>query len=125
MRIVCVRLGGRASYAEMLSRMSPGSQVDVIDESDQRSRYTVSETRGSMGVVFQVESESAHLPVALASMTAKLVRELAMMRFNRHFCERLAELKPSAGYRPDGRRWLGDAAQLLSSQDRLALVRIA
>ena len=56
----------------------------------------------------RVESESRHLPNALASMTAKFTRELFMERMNRFFRSHLAELKPTAGYVEDGRRYLKD-----------------
>ena len=83
-----------------------------------------------LGVTFQVEGEDAFLPVALASMTAKLVREIAMIRFNRHWgnvwaqkCAGQVELKPTYGYRGDAQRWLRDAKSLLNNEDRGVLVR--
>jgi hypothetical protein len=122
-RIVCDRLGGRALYRDTLAAELTGADVSVVEESDRVSRYEV----GGPGcaVQFEVEAESSHMPVALASMAAKLVRELAMARFNRYWCGRCPELKPTAGYSQDARRWLGDAAPLLTDDDRAALVRIA
>ncbi len=76
-------------------------------------------------VQFRPEAEEAHLPVALASMTAKLVRELAMARFNRYWCGRMAELKPTAGYVQDARRWLEDLEGVLCDDEREAMVRMA
>jgi hypothetical protein len=76
-------------------------------------------------VQFRPEAEEAHLPVALASMTAKLVRELAMARFNRYWCGRVAELKPTAGYVQDARRWLEDVEGVLCDDEREAMVRLA
>lgn len=129
--IVCDRLGGRAAYAGFLRR-AIGGEVDVIEEGEQRSRYVVRDEASGRraGVAFLVEGESAHLPVALASMIAKYARELAMARFNRYWCgvhgELLGgELKPTAGYALDARRWLDDMKQVLSAEDRAALVRIA
>jgi hypothetical protein len=58
-------------------------------------------------------------------MLAKYVRELAMARFNRHWCSRLPDLKPTAGYRGDGWRWLRDASPVITREERAALVRIA
>jgi hypothetical protein len=66
-----------------------------------------------MRVIFEVEAEERHFPVALASMTAKLVRELAMLRFNRYWSGRMAELKPTAGYRNDAWRFLDDIAAVI------------
>jgi len=76
-------------------------------------------------VTFQPEAEAAHLPVALASTFAKYVRELAMARLNRYFNALDPELKPTAGYTTDARRWLADAEGLLSADVRAQLVRIA
>ena len=59
-------------------------------------------------MLFEVDAEAAHFPVALASMAAKLVRELRMARFNRYWGARASELKPTAGYRADAERWLAD-----------------
>jgi hypothetical protein len=41
-------------------------------------------------------------------MTAKYVRELLMLRLNRFFKDRLPELKPTAGYHGDARRYVTD-----------------
>lgn len=121
-RVVCDRLGGRTGYGGVLARES-GAAVRVAEESDRLSRYEVGD--GNVVVQFQPEAEEAHLPVALASMTAKLLRELAMMRFNRYWCGLAPELKPTAGYTQDARRWLADAAKLIGPDERAAMVRIA
>lgn len=122
-RVVCDRLGGRTRYAGALARVLPGATVVTIEESDELCRYRVERDGRRMVVLFMPECESAHLPVALASLVAKYVRELAMMRFNRYWCGRFPELKPTAGYVTDARRWLAEAA--LSDAEREALVRIA
>lgn len=129
------RHGGRTSYGRMLLSALPGAALVRAEESDGRSRYTLrSEARrtddpsldahaGEMTIIIRPEGESAHLPVALASMTAKYARELAMLRFNRHFCSRLSGLAPTAGYVQDARRWLRDAEPVLSGDERRVLVR--
>lgn len=127
--IVCDRLGGRAAYSGFLKRALP-AEIDVLEESDTRSRYLLHDSERRAGVTFLVEGESAHLPVALASMIAKYTRELAMIRFNRYWSSvytefKGAELKPTAGYSLDARRWLDDMGTLLSKEDREQLVRIA
>jgi hypothetical protein len=132
--VVCDRLGGRSSYAPILEAALPGSRADIVEQTDDRSRYLlhITDARGQprrIGVAFLTEGEKGHLPVALASMAAKLVRELSMMRFNRYWSARaaeagLSELKPTAGYVQDGRRWLADAKALLKSKDRDMIVRI-
>ncbi len=127
LRIVCDRQGGRTDYAETLAELVPGASVRVREHTDQRSRYDLSAPGRAMTVIFQTEAETAFLPVALASMAAKLARETLMARFNRHWCARLPELKPTAGYTEDARRWLRDAAAggVITAKDREAMIRIA
>lgn len=143
-RVVVDRQGGRTKYGMYLSgalgvRVGPPAggaarrvlaDVRVVEERAERSRYLVTsacEGRGSceMTVGFQTEAEATHLPVALASMTAKLVRELCMRRFNAYWCGRLAGLRPTAGYAMDAKRWLRDAAPVLDDGVRAELVRRA
>lgn len=136
--IVCDRLGGRTQYAgliaDALATPDAPVSVEIIEESDRRSRYVARSVGADgltrrAGIAFLTEGEDAHLPVALSSMIAKLTRELAMRRFNDYW-GKLArdinlELKPTAGYTQDGRRWLADAAPLLTAQLRSAMIRIA
>ncbi len=120
------RHGGRTRYGEMLAEALHGSEVVAAEESSGACRYTLRAASGAtMRVEVCPEGESRHLPVAAASMTAKYVRELAMARFNRHFAARMPELKPTAGYREDARRWLRDAAGVLSEAEVRAMVRRA
>ncbi len=49
-----------------------------------------------------------HLPVALASMLAKYVRELCMGQFNRYWGHLVPGLQPTAGYYVDAQRFLGE-----------------
>ncbi|MBS0198502.1 MAG: hypothetical protein JSR77_17260 [Planctomycetes bacterium] len=134
--IVCDRLGGRAAYAGLLERELPGTTTDIVDESETRSRYVI-RGRGEdgaahkAGAAFLTEGESAHLPVALASMAAKLVRELMMARFNEYWNGLHEELKgkaisPTAGYATDARRWLEEiGTDVMGREDREWLVRSA
>lgn len=129
-RVVCDRQGGRADYVPMLSRAFPGVRVAETHHSDTQSRYELTGAGADgrprhMHVLFLVESERQHLPVALASMTAKLVRETMMARFNRWWCARMPELKPTAGYRGDGQRWLAELGDHASTAERSAMIRRA
>ena len=45
------------------------------------------------------------LPTALASMTAKYLRELSMRAFNEFWCARVPGLRPTAGYPGDAPRF--------------------
>lgn len=134
-RLVCDRLGGRSQYAGVLRRAlgDDGREVvvTIIEESEGRSRYRLAgDGLGSdWQIMFLTEGEDAHAPVAWASMTAKLTRELAMARFNRYWTQRAIaqhiELKPTAGYVQDARRWLIDCEPLFRQGERASLVRRA
>ena len=76
-------------------------------------------------ISFQTESETVHMPIALASMIAKYVRELAMIRFNTYWQAKMPELKPTAGYVTDARRWLDDAADAVDRSLRERMIRKA
>jgi hypothetical protein len=136
-RLVCDQLGGRTSYEALIARELEGCEVACLTESGERSRYGVRipvSVPAGVGeadhdpdfiIQFMPEAESAHLPVALASMIAKLTRELAMGRFNRYWCTRCPEAKATAGYNTDARRWLNDMGDVLSEAERRAMVRLA
>lgn len=135
-RIVCDRQGGRTSYRGVLSRTIPGADVLELEESERCSRYLIRSGPDADGgapagrimtVTFMPEAERQHLPVALASMLAKLIRELMMARFNAYWRGLIPQLKPTAGYVQDGRRWLADleAAGVLTPQLRRTMVRRA
>lgn len=122
LRIVCDRQSGRADYTDIITP-ALGESFKTLEQSARASRYAASDR--DTAALFIPEAEDHHLPVALASMTAKLVRELAMARFNRYWSARAPDLKPTAGYVTDARRWLRDADGVLSEGERTALVRIA
>lgn len=124
-RIVCDRLGGRTRYTSVVETLCPGASVTAVAESDRGACYDVSDGDGDVRVIFQVEAEQAHMPVALASMLAKYVREMAMARFNRYWSGRVEGLKPTAGYVADARRWLNDAGDAVTPEERRAMVRLA
>lgn len=117
------RHGGRTHYREELAFTFPQARLRVLEESDECSRYELLEGGRRLAVSWEVEAESKRLPVALASMSAKLARELWMARLNRYFARFLPDLKPTAGYVEDGRRWLAEVKPHLSrigvAEDRL------
>ncbi|MEM9083513.1 MAG: hypothetical protein AAGB34_07955 [Planctomycetota bacterium] len=121
------RQGGRLRYAQALAGALDDAVVEAVEESEIRSVYSVHTADGArqMRVVFQAKGDNAHLPIALASMGAKLVRELLMMRFNAYWCGVVEGLRPTAGYTTDGRRWLDDAGEAVTDQRRRELVRRA
>ena len=105
--ILADKHGGRNRYHEFLPIVFGDRFIRCHAESLDESRYRV----GNAEVRFETRSER-YLPVALASMVSKYVRELAMVLFNRFWTERQPDLKPTAGYPGDSRRFKAAIAGL-------------
>ena len=107
--IYCDRLGGRTYYEEMLKTLP---DVEIIDkeESSKNSKYKLSIDKGKreLNIQFEVGADDKYLPVALASMVAKLIREKILQYMNDYFTKLQPGLRPTAGYWTDGWRWLED-----------------
>jgi len=68
--------------------------------------YELTDAHGRrMQVLFVVKADEHHLPVALASMMSKYVRQQLMARMQQWFAARLPEVKPTEGYGSDGKRF--------------------
>ena len=111
------RLGGRSNYRALLSAAFPERHLHVIDASEQCSRYRLASSQNDWYIEFAVDADKKHLPVALASMLAKYLREALMTRFNAYWRARAPELKPTAGYYTDARRFLADLDAAGLSED--------
>ena len=124
-RIIVDRQGGRTRYVQDLLAAYPDAHIRILAETETLSRYRLERNGAQLTVSFLVEAEAAHLPVALASMIAKYVRELLMMRLNRYFQGLMPELKATAGYYSDARRYIADIEPLIArlGVDRNNLVR--
>ena len=118
-------LGGRRRYGSLLGRAFPGVEVRLVAESAGRSAYALADRSGSMELEFLVQGDRKVFATALASCCAKYARELEMRALNDYFAGLQPELRPTAGYRGDGARWLAEAAPALarSGVPRAALVR--
>ena len=125
-RVVVDRQGGRKVYHGLIQELLPAASVRLQDESDDISRYYIEEGGRRMTVSFEVESEQRHMPVAVASMTAKYLRELLMTRFNHFFLQHAPELRPTAGYYGDGRRFIQEIEPVIAALgiDRHSLIRV-
>lgn len=151
-RVVLDRQGGRTDYARFLMELLPSQvaadlRVRAVQESAELCRYEIDGSGADgrarrLSVLVMPEAEAAHLPVALASMCAKYVRELLMARWNRYWSAKVMsargverdgqagggtafELRATAGYVQDARRWLSEAGQGVSAAERRALIRRA
>jgi hypothetical protein len=100
--------GGRNRYDELLCEAFDDRLVMRQQEGAACSRYQL----GTMEVVFEPRSER-HFPVALASMLAKYIRELAMDAFNAFWLEACPGIRPTRGYPVDARRFRDDVGRRL------------
>jgi hypothetical protein len=123
--VVVDRQGGRIYYLQLLADLFPQARLCILRETAPVSEYELSEGGRRMRIRVQVESERDHLPAALASMAAKYVRELLLMRFQRFWREQAPHVRPTYGYYGDGRRFLREIEPLLErlNLDRDLLVR--
>lgn len=109
--VTCDKHGGRNRYAALLQHHFPDAWIETFEESRPLSRYRWNEGDAPFEICFRSKGE-AELPVALASMTAKYHRELAMRAFNEFWASRLPGLKPTAGYPQDAKRFRRDIAHV-------------
>ncbi len=107
-RILVDRQGGRVRYRENLLRSFPQMELCILDENEKRSAYELRTDWRRVELVFEVGADGSHLPVSLASMVSKYVRELLMESMNGYFTMMNPELKPTAGYWTDGLRFLDE-----------------
>jgi len=119
--IVCDKHGGRARYQRLLQMQFPDPLIEVVREGLAESIYHWGNGCERVKMHFRAGGES-FLPAALASMTAKYLRELAMNAFNAFWQTRVEGLKPTAGYPLDARRFkreIAAAQTALGIDDRL------
>jgi hypothetical protein len=109
--VVCDKHGGRNRYADLLADHFPDRFIEIHGEDRRRSVYRFGPSDGRVEFRFQTKAER-YLPVALASMASKYLRELAMRAFNDFWCSRLDGLKPTAGYPQDAKRFRRDIADV-------------
>lgn len=113
--IQCDKHGGRNKYCALLQQFFPDDWVEIVREGREESVYRWGTGKRHLEVRFVAKGES-FLPSALASMTSKYLRELAMRAFNRYWCDQIPNLKPTAGYPVDAVRF---KAQILTLQNQL------
>ncbi|MFY9256669.1 MAG: hypothetical protein WAO83_24660 [Fuerstiella sp.] len=101
--VVCDKHGGRNRYDDVISEAFDDQFVFRIEEGGPRSVYRV----GELEFCFRTKAE-AILPVALASMVSKYVREVVMTQFNRFWQQHVPDLKPTKGYPVDAARFWTD-----------------
>jgi ribonuclease HII len=112
-QIVVDRQGGRASYTAGLRKMFPETDLTVIRQDSEDSSYELKSGDKTMRIHFVVGADDRFMPVSLASMVCKYVREILNECMNEHFLKLCPELKPTAGYWKDGTRFVEDLKKSL------------
>jgi ribonuclease HII len=105
-RFVCDKHGARNRYAAMINQFMTDECLCVEQESAAISSYAWHDGAPRQ-MQFVVKGES-QFPVALASMVAKYIREVAMGIWNRFWLAQLPGLRPTQGYPSDARRFKRD-----------------
>ncbi|MGB8329733.1 MAG: hypothetical protein WCE62_06365 [Polyangiales bacterium] len=94
MLVVCGMIGGIRDYASRLSRFVPDRVEPLAARRGQR-RYRVA---GVGELRFEVDADARHLPVALASIVGKYVREVCMRRIGEFYRLGDPDLQLVSGY---------------------------
>src|SRR5579863_460968 len=73
--IVCDRQGGREHYGQLLRLMFPEWSLEIDKEKDGDSHYALHRGLHRVRLIFKEKAEADCLPVAVASMLSKYLRE--------------------------------------------------
>ena len=87
-------VGGIRDYQRYFSLLPS----DGISGPVRTKRAVAYQVPGVGSVSFEIDADARHLPVALASMLGKYVRELCMERQNRFYTQHQADLPRPSGY---------------------------
>jgi hypothetical protein len=115
--VVCDKHGGRDRYAALLQHVFPEFSLRIFRETRDLGVYQLRQAEREIEFRFLTKGERL-LPTALASMTAKYARELAMRAFNAFWQRHVPNLRPTAGYPEDARRFRRD---IRSAQEKLQI----
>ncbi|HIK83052.1 MAG: hypothetical protein ABGY15_09195 [bacterium] len=104
------RLGGTERYGPLLIPLFDDSHFKILEQNRDRQSYRATSSDGDrvLRVHFRKDCEQFSFCTALASMTAKYLRELHMVLLNRWWSTHVTNLKPTAGYPQDAGRFIGE-----------------
>jgi ribonuclease HII len=105
---LCDKHGGRNRYLAILMKHFSDYFFQTVEEGGEHSIYR-SQNR-EFRFIAKGEKE---LPIGLSSMLSKYIRELSMLEFNAYWQQQFPDLKPTAGYPEDAKRFLADLEQRL------------
>ena len=112
------RQGGRESYKDILEPMvGKDKKIMAREVGEERSLYEVRGGRSETFISFEVNGDSKRFTIGLASIFAKYVREGCMHLFNLYWQNHMPDLKATAGYTTDARRFLKEIDPLPEELD--------
>jgi len=125
LQVIVDRQGGRVRYRANLQRMFADMELKILSEGPAASSYELQADGKKMRLHFVVGADERFLPVSLASMVSKYLRELLVANINRYFAGFHTDLRPTAGYWKDGLRFIKDLKENIPhvEYDREQLVR--
>lgn len=115
--IHCDKHGGRNHYFALLQHFFPDTLIQIVEEGRSQSIYRWSDSGRKVEIRFVAKGERFP-PAALASMVAKYLRELSMHAFNEYWRQRVPDIRPTAGYPVDARRF---KEQIAAAQRKLRI----
>ena len=116
--------GGRNHYLPLLYPVFEGNFIRTHKEGNLESVYEVIGEGKKMFISFVQGSETKHFPIALSSMCCKYIREVYMKLFNQFWKQKILDIKPTAGYYTDAKRFLAqiaDVKEALGIKDELMI----
>ncbi len=117
--VYCDKHGGRSRYQALLMDVMPEVWFDVVQETPTRSDYQAK--WGELDLQWSFIAKGDRLfASALASMTAKWIREGLMSRLNAYWQTHLPSLKPTAGYPVDAKRFRSEI-ELIALKENLLI----
>ncbi len=119
--------GGRDRYGLLLYETFFGARVRTLREGRDASVYEVSDGGRRMTIGFYKSGDALHLPIALASMYCKYLRELFLRGFNAYWRQHVPGVRPTAGYAADAGRFLAEteaARRRLATDEQLLIRRL-
>ncbi len=115
-RVFCDKHGGRNFYLPTLMDFFPNLPFCVVEEGRDFSEYIHYGSQNTLRIRFQAKGETL-LPVALASMVSKYLREVSMSRFNRWWERRIPGIRPTAGYPLDAKRFRAEITEKMEEMN--------
>ncbi len=106
--VLCDKQGGRNFYGPLLQEAFPEARVLAQLESNGESRYQIDGLGRVVAVTFRPKADGDSVAVAAASMVCKYLREVCMAQFNAYWAKHVPDLKETAGYPVDAKRFFDD-----------------